>query len=833
MLQIPEALFVQGVMPTGKLDKEEINVSPNQFGAQVGQAEEKLGATAEQTGNMLAQHVIAFQNINNETAATKADVELAKRLADLQYNVDPSKPLGFNNLRGADAVAAQQDFEHQVDQAYQDVRNTLNGAAQRMFDGVATRRTAYTLQSAEEHASREWLSDMLDTSKERIAVQRNLAATDAYNPLILNQTLGLIQSETQKMADRLGKHDSIWMQDQMQTEKDQLYHDVALRQATDTTNPNGGPVAALDFYNRHKGEMSLRMQTELEAKLRPLAQVWDSHKFVNGLVNGVSGTRSSGGLEDALVNQESGGRDFNEDGTPVTSVRGAKYAWQVMPSTAADPGFGIKPAQSDTPGEYNRVGKELLAALQNKYGDNMLAVAAYNAGFKTVDKLITKYGDPRTGAISQDDFISHLPVSRDENGRVINDTPAYVRNILANTGQSPLVADASGQTVPAQTGSMIAPAAPQFGQRTVDELESSLPGWEKEIVAKYPDNPVAQAQALGILHSTVNAQIATLKKTAQADTNFLWRAYADPKGPRDLQTFLSTPANNDVYARVLQSNPLTVVSFNEAMAKKAGADVTPTNEQTIGRYYGLLGEARSDSDTFANRNLMAEYQNVPFQELNKLFSLQDAIRRHDASEEGKATSLKNALNLVQSNLITAGIYDPAKTPQKQGSAYAQFQGRFAEVLDQFQAENNKRPKDAEIKQIATDLLQKVTVPGSFFGNSQKPLFALKPDQEMRAKMPQTEVPQYTEDFKQVYGRDPFSGELDQLYFATKLHPGDKDMLRKIDAQIRQNSLRLIPASSKSNALQQTSEQSSTYDRGRALQEYLAPQFQNSGLPYNQ
>ena len=272
--------------------------------------------------------------------------------------------------------------------------------------------------------------------------------------------------------------------------------------------------------------------------------------------------------------------------------------------------------------------------------------------------------------------------------------------------------------------------------------------------------------------------------------------YADPNGPKDLQTFLSTPGNNDVYQRVLQSNPLAAIKFNEAMASKTGGEVTPTNEQTMGRYYELLGESRSDHDTFVNRNLMAEYKNVPFSELNKLISIQDTIRRQDASEEGKVIALKNALNLTQSNQITAGIYVPGKSVQKQSKSYQQFIGRFGEALDQFQAENNRRPKDAEVKEIATNLLQKVTVPGRIYGGSEIPLFALKPEQETRAVMPKDQVPQYTGDFKQAYGRDPFPGELDQLYFAMKLHPGDKDLLRRIDVQIRQNSLKLIPANSK-------------------------------------
>jgi soluble lytic murein transglycosylase len=70
-----------------------------------------------------------------------------------------------------------------------------------------------------------------------------------------------------------------------------------------------------------------------------------------------------------------------------------------------------------------------LSCARNKYGDDTLAVAAYNAGSRTIDNLIKKYGDPRTGAISQQDFVSHLPVS------ATNDTQAYVRNILTRAGR--------------------------------------------------------------------------------------------------------------------------------------------------------------------------------------------------------------------------------------------------------------------------------------------------------------------------------------------------------------------------------------------------------------
>ena len=95
-----------------------------------------------------------------------------------------------------------------------------------------------------------------------------------------------------------------------------------------------------------------------------------------------------------IVRKESGGRNYDDKGKPLTSSAGAKFAMQVMPATASDPGFGIKPAQDVTPEEYNRVGKELATALLNKYQNPVHAAAAYNWGSKNVDKWLAQGADP-------------------------------------------------------------------------------------------------------------------------------------------------------------------------------------------------------------------------------------------------------------------------------------------------------------------------------------------------------------------------------------------------------------------------------------------------------
>lgn len=85
---------------------------------------------------------------------------------------------------------------------------------------------------------------------------------------------------------------------------------------------------------------------------------------------------------------ESGNRDYDERGRPVRSPKGALYAMQTMPATARDPGFGVKPARDNSPAEFNRVGRDYIKAMYDRYGSPDKAWAAYNAGPGRVDRAL-------------------------------------------------------------------------------------------------------------------------------------------------------------------------------------------------------------------------------------------------------------------------------------------------------------------------------------------------------------------------------------------------------------------------------------------------------------
>jgi Transglycosylase SLT domain len=85
-----------------------------------------------------------------------------------------------------------------------------------------------------------------------------------------------------------------------------------------------------------------------------------------------------------MIQAESGGRQYNAQGGILTSPAGAQGMAQVMPATAANPGYGVKPATPEeiaTP-EGNRAFGEryFQGLLQHFGGDQAKATAAYNAG---------------------------------------------------------------------------------------------------------------------------------------------------------------------------------------------------------------------------------------------------------------------------------------------------------------------------------------------------------------------------------------------------------------------------------------------------------------------
>lgn len=163
------------------------------------------------------------------------------------------------------------------------------------------------------------------------------------------------------------------------------------------------PAYAQAHMDRYKGDMLASDVLTIADDLQRHIDTSMAQRAVQATIKDTANRFQPTGM-DRMVNIvaeiESGGL-----GDSAVSPKGAKYAMQVMPATAKNPGFGIKPAAEDTPEEYNRVGREYIGAMVKKYGNPAQALAAYNAGPKAVDSAIKEA--ERDGV--PDNWIAYLP----------------------------------------------------------------------------------------------------------------------------------------------------------------------------------------------------------------------------------------------------------------------------------------------------------------------------------------------------------------------------------------------------------------------------------------
>jgi hypothetical protein len=106
-------------------------------------------------------------------------------------------------------------------------------------------------------------------------------------------------------------------------------------------------------------------------------------------------------MDEITPQTESRGRHYDRHGRVLTSSKGAMGTMQVMPSTGANPGFGVQPMLNDTPEENIRFGQDYLLEMLRRHETNPASAwAAYNWGPTVLRRLVTEYGD---------DWIEHAP----------------------------------------------------------------------------------------------------------------------------------------------------------------------------------------------------------------------------------------------------------------------------------------------------------------------------------------------------------------------------------------------------------------------------------------
>lgn len=417
----PDVPFAQASGPNaGEIGAQQVS--------QAGAALSGAGKTAVDVGNDqldIANQVKVNDAMNQARAAAQT----------LTY--DPQ--VGYQNLKGDAAltrpsgISLPEEYSQKLGEQVSNISGTLgNDVQRRMFQQQASGLQSAFTGSVEQHMLGEFQNFRVSTADGTLALTSDAAKRAWNDPVAINGGVGpdgqpvpgQIQAAKAAVYDK-GKALG-WSAAQI---------DAATLAATSNVHTsvvmsaldNNNPAYALGYLNQYKSAMSADDILRVQGHVNQSLWLNQAAAAVQAATTNASlaPTSNFGQMVNITAQSESGSKDFNADGStvqgPVVPGQGtAKGSMQVMDATAANPGFGIKPADlTGTPqqqaAERTRVGTQYLQALLQRYGDPGKAWAAYNAGPGVLDAAVKSAGS---------NWLAQMPA----------ETQAYVRKNVAQLG---------------------------------------------------------------------------------------------------------------------------------------------------------------------------------------------------------------------------------------------------------------------------------------------------------------------------------------------------------------------------------------------------------------
>ncbi len=406
---------------TNPLGVQEATVAGRQISA--------MGEAASRASGAAFDIALKAQQEANTVRADDAITQLAETSNRLTQNRERT---GYRDLAGISALQRPEgksladDFGGQLDKSIETINAGLNNDEQRrLFNSRAQQMRANFRAQVGAHEAQEFRTYTASVQEGRINTALDTVLLHYGDAQMVSDALGTIDNAVRTAGNLAGKS-AEWIDAQAADAKAK-----ALGGALGKLISENNLTAAQAFMTRYKKELEAAPEVLVEASVKMTAQQ-DALIALRATDEAGAAAYNSllpgdfSRLEHLVGLTESTGRDYNRDGTPITSPAGAKYRMQVMPATARDPGFGIRPAASDTPEEYNRVGRELLTKLISYYkGDIRKALAAYNWGPGNVDKTVAE------AEAEGVDWFGKLPAGRRPKGQYspFNDVQGYVNKI--------------------------------------------------------------------------------------------------------------------------------------------------------------------------------------------------------------------------------------------------------------------------------------------------------------------------------------------------------------------------------------------------------------------
>ena len=733
------------------------------------------GETIARSGRDLeeASNVVAATNEHQDAISVQA---AGNALAQQRINLEFNQDTGFRNAKEGQAVGQQ--FVDTYGTKFTDAATTIR-------DNLANDNQK---QIFDQHAQVQGLQ------YKAALLAHQAQETEKFNDSTANSTLDtVLRTMAQKPTDELnfqtgltqinGTIDSVGKRkgypEAQVADLKAKYLDAAYSTRISSimdgipgvASPN--PYGAEKMFKQVQDQLGVTSQTSLATKIQKSVQSVQARDTAQGIIYGqiptppaaIAQAVTGAPLAGIVQGMESNGQDTDANGAPLTSSKGAVGRMQVMPATSTDPGFGVRPAVPGpdgkiSPDEMARVGRDYLGAMTARYNNPALVLAAYNAGPGQTDKWISQFGDPRTGAISTQDWVSKIPFA---------ETKGYVANGLGKLGPMP------------QQG-----ATPTANQLKVD-LYARVQASRQLAEQQYPGD-TGFADAVASRTENYGRMVIANQQGVEAGArdSLFSGLVGNPDGSNKPQTIDQLLANPDMKRSWDKATPETQLAIQAHFKNGAGDPARTADTQAI--LYQYMGKAANDREGFASEDLSPLIATLPHADFDKLSNMQFSARNKVEIAQDKAVNLQHALSLSENYALKPmDIMIPTKdTPPAKRTAYDQFTGRLTEALDNFKTVNGKPPNDQDIVKIAKTLTANVQVPGKWYGTNSKPGFSLTPEEEARATVPMTDDQKAdaVSTLTARYGFAPTDSMVQQAQILRTLHPGDTDRLKAFDKTMR-------------------------------------------------
>lgn len=640
--------------------------TPDNFGASVGQAQQRLGATLEQTGDVLAKHALQMQETVNASIAKdmflQGDIEVG------QLTVD------YNSLEGINKVNAYPKFVQDIEA----VRNKFktqapNDDVARKFDQDFARRVGYSIVDGARGSA-------------TALKQYNNQTSEAVRQNTLSHIAAAAQDDRRFESEVNIGLQSVRSQDEfkgsspeVQEQKERAYTTGAWATRLQSMSKTD-PLRARDLLSKNEDKLD-------GGKVLQIKEVIDQ-QIIN-VDTRISADRiiQSG----ALVPPE-----LKEAVKRFEGYRDKPYSDYKQTSS----GYGTKFQPGD-----EKLTPEQRKAVHEQRLDNELARAA-----NIVDQFAPGLPSGTRSALISLTFNAGGAWTSAGLGQSIREGNFTKARDIFET-----YIKAGGYDNEALIERR-ATEATWWGGKPVQsdpttKLTEAMDRAKERAIEVFPDNPAAQAKYLDTLQSRIrsdNSVMETAARQMQLDMkNTVQKELVndqsitsyDRLSPAAKQAYdLSPPSQQDVY--------------KQQMRKNATADIPLTAERQD-LYDRMYGEALTAPDKFMSRNITE--LDLPRAQKSKLSGMQASQQK--LIDQGRRTA--GIMADSQALLNDAGIR-PSASDVSMNQEFLKFKGVLDQRVEEFMNVNKRPPNPKEGRELVTELTREiVTSPGMIWDSKSR------------------------------------------------------------------------------------------------------------------